>query len=80
MATQPSTVVLCTDPNLEPGQQHFFQVPAGVTPLSIPIMPGGIMYGAIMRGNETILLLRPEKFTFDGKPVKYNFNAFVAGA
>jgi glucan endo-1,3-alpha-glucosidase len=78
MATQPSTVLLSTDPNL--AQKSNFDVPAGVSRLSIPISPGGAMYGAIMRGTQTIVELRPQNFSFNGNPVQYNFNVFIAGA
>ena len=78
MTTQPSTVRLSTDPNL--AQQSDFDVPTGVSRLSMPISPGETMYGAILRGNQTILELRPQNFTFNGSPVQYNFNVFIAGA
>lgn len=78
MATQPSTVLLSTDPNL--AQQSNFDVPAGASKLSIPISPGGAMYGAILRENHTIVELRPKNFSFNGSPVQYNFNVFIAGA
>ncbi|KAF8631025.1 hypothetical protein AX15_002636 [Amanita polypyramis BW_CC] len=78
MATQPATVVLSTDPNLAVDQQRRFDIPAGVSQISIPISPGGIMYGAISRGNQTILEVRPQNFAFNGSPLRYNFNAFVA--
>ena len=80
MATEPSTVILCTDAGLAPDQRRVFQAPAGVTLLSIPITPGGIMYGEITRGNTTILQLQPKEFVFEHNPVRYNFNVFVAGA
>jgi len=79
MATQPSTVVLSTDGNFAQNQQSF-DVQAGVSQLSITISPGGGMYGAIIRGNQKILELHPQDFSFNGSPVKYNFNVFIAGA
>jgi len=79
MATQPSTVVLSTDRDFTQNQQRF-DVQAGVSQLSISISPGGGMYGAIIRGNQKILELHPQDFSFNGSPVHYNFNVFIAGA
>jgi len=79
MATQPSTVILSTNPNVTQNQKTF-QVPAGVSQLSIPISPGGVMYGVIIRGSQIILELHPKDFFFNGSPVQYNFNVFIAGA
>lgn len=80
MTTGPSTVILSTDPQSNNAQQ--FQVPAGVSKLSVPITPGGTMKGAIQRDGRTIVELapHPEEFTFQGSPTTYNFNAFVASA
>lgn len=80
LAKEASTVILSTDPNIASDQQHRFDVPAGASRLSMPIAPGGIIYGKILRGNQTILELRPQGFAFNGSPVQYNYNAFVAGA
>ncbi|KAK2465337.1 hypothetical protein APHAL10511_002691 [Amanita phalloides] len=80
MATRNSTVVLCTDSSLSSDQQSTFDVPAGLSRLSVPIKPGGIMYGAIRRGNQTLVELRPHEFVFNGSPTQYNFNVFIAGA
>ncbi|KAF8627473.1 hypothetical protein AX17_006285 [Amanita inopinata Kibby_2008] len=77
MATEPSTVLLCTDPNRFKDQKTF-DVPAGITRLSVPIAPGGVMHGVITRGNQTIVELHPQEFVFQGSPSRYNFNAFVA--
>ena len=79
MATKPSTVVLSTNANHAQGQESF-QVQAGVSQLSIPISPGGGMYGVIMRGNQIIVQLHPQNFLFNGSPVLYNFNVFITGA
>ncbi|PFH54084.1 glycoside hydrolase family 71 protein [Amanita thiersii Skay4041] len=70
-------VVMITTPATK---TKTFNVNAGVTRLSIPIAPGGIMHGAITRGNDTIVELRPKDFVFNGSPSRYNYNAFVAGA
>ncbi|KAG6906620.1 hypothetical protein DXG01_012938 [Tephrocybe rancida] len=76
MATAPSTVVLSTLPQ----NSQTFQVPAGLTKLSIPITAGGGMQGTISRDGNAILTLNPPDFTFQGNPQVYNFNAFVASA
>ncbi|KAF6755923.1 hypothetical protein DFP72DRAFT_847168 [Ephemerocybe angulata] len=77
IATAPSTVELSTG-----GAKKSFDVPAGVSKLSIPIRAGGFIKGAIERGGSTVLELAPgpEQFTFQVKPKSYNFNAFVASA
>ncbi|EKM79227.1 hypothetical protein AGABI1DRAFT_74088 [Agaricus bisporus var. burnettii JB137-S8] len=80
MTTGPSTVILSTSSDAAASQQ--IQVPLGVSKLSVPITPGGIMKGIIQREGETIVELAPspEAFTFQGSPASYNFNAFVASA
>ncbi|KIL63226.1 glycoside hydrolase family 71 protein [Amanita muscaria Koide BX008] len=78
MATQASKAVLSTDSTL--AQKQTFDAPAGVTLLSVPITPGGIMYGEIQRGGNTVVKLQPQGFVFNGSPVTYNFNALVASA
>jgi glucan endo-1,3-alpha-glucosidase len=75
MATQPSTVTLKTGDF----SVQTFNVESGVTKLSVPLTPGGSMYGKIERDGATIVELDPE-FTFDANPTTYNFNAFVASA
>ncbi|GLB38313.1 putative glycosyl hydrolase family 71 [Lyophyllum shimeji] len=74
MTTAPSTVVLSTSPI----NSETFQVPAGLTKLSIPIAAGGKLKGMIARGGKTLVTLNPEKFAFQANPKTYNFNAFVA--
>lgn len=76
MTTAPSTVVLST---FEDNAKQF-QVPAGVSKLSVPITPGGTMKGVIQRDGKTVVELAPKEFTFQGAPTSYNFNAFVASA
>lgn len=76
MTTAPSTVVLSTSGD----NTQNFQVPAGVSKLSLPITPGGTMRGVIQRDNKTVVELAPKDFTFQGSPSSYNFNAYVASA
>jgi glucan endo-1,3-alpha-glucosidase len=74
-ATSPCTVILATDPS----SPQSFDVPAGVTKLSLAIAPGGTMYGKIVRDGNTVLELDPQ-FTFDPNPTTYNYNAMVTFA
>ncbi|KAF9452895.1 glycoside hydrolase family 71 protein [Macrolepiota fuliginosa MF-IS2] len=76
MTTAPSTVILSTFDN----NAQQFQVPAGLSKLSVPITPGGTMKGTIQRDGKTVVELSPKEFTFQGTPTSYNFNVFVASA
>ena len=76
MTTAPSNVILTTSPT----SSKTFQVPAGLSKLSLPIFPGGTIKGTIQRDGQTIVELNPTNFTFQANPPTYNFNAFVAGA
>ncbi|KAH6912693.1 glycoside hydrolase family 71 protein [Coprinopsis sp. MPI-PUGE-AT-0042] len=78
ITSKPSTVVLTTSA----ASSRSFDVPAGVSKLSIPITPGGTMRGVIQRDGNTVVELNPgpEAFTFQGSPKSYNFNVFVASA
>jgi glucan endo-1,3-alpha-glucosidase len=75
MATSPSKVTLSTGPS----SSQTFDVPSGVTKLTIPISGGGTMYGKIERGGNIIVELDPD-FTFNPNPTTYNYNAMVAFA
>ncbi|THH14940.1 hypothetical protein EW146_g5466 [Bondarzewia mesenterica] len=74
MTTSPATVTLSTSSD----NTQSFNVPAGMTKLSIPISPGGTMHGIIQRNGQTVVDFQPAGFTFNGSPQTYNFNAFVA--
>ncbi|TFK64615.1 hypothetical protein BDN72DRAFT_254871 [Pluteus cervinus] len=76
MATQPAIVTLSTSNS----SSQTFNVPAGVSKLSMPISAGGFMKGSIVRNGQTILELNPAQFSFSANPKTYNFNAFVASA
>ncbi|RXW22872.1 hypothetical protein EST38_g2977 [Candolleomyces aberdarensis] len=82
LTTAPAKVTLTTSNNPDANSQKTFDVPAGVSKLSIPITPGGIMKGVIERDGKVVVELAPtpEQFTFQGSPKNYNFNAFVASA
>jgi len=75
MATSPSKVTLSTSPS----QSKTFDVPAGVSKLSIPISAGGTMYGKIERDGNIVVELDPD-FNFDSNPKTYNYNALAAFA
>ena len=75
MASSPSKVTLSTGDSLS----KTYDVPTGVTKLSIPFSAGGTIYGKVERDGNTIVELNPE-FTFDANPKTYNYNAFVAFA
>lgn len=72
-AKEPSTVTLTP----ADGAAQTFEVPAGVTKLSMPLAAGQTMRGTLARGGSTVVDVNPE-FTFDGAPKTYNYNAFVA--
>ena len=74
MATSPSKVTLSTGPS-----SKTFDVPAGVSKLTIPISAGGTMYGKVERDGNTVVELDPE-FNFNPNPKTYNYNALVAFA
>ena len=76
MVTAPSSVTLTTSPTTS----KTFQVPAGLSKLSLPIFPGGTIKGTVERDGQTIVELSPTNFTFQANPTTYNFNAFVASA
>ncbi|KAJ3534356.1 hypothetical protein NMY22_g6963 [Coprinellus aureogranulatus] len=78
-ATAPSKVTLSTGDSAE--NQKTFDVPAGVSKLSVPITPGGTMKGTVERDGKVIVEVAPtpEEFTFQGAPKTYNYNVFVVG-
>jgi glucan endo-1,3-alpha-glucosidase len=76
MTTAPSIATLSTSS----ANSQSFNVPAGLTKLSIPISAGDTMTGRIQRDGRTLVVLDPPEFKFQGSPQIYNFNAFVASA
>ncbi|KAI0061704.1 glycoside hydrolase [Artomyces pyxidatus] len=74
MTTAPATVTLSTGI----GAPQTFSVPAGMTKLSVPLSPGGVMHGTIERNGQTIVDFQPAGFVFQDSPQVYNFNAFAA--
>lgn len=75
MAISPSKVTLSTGPS----SSKTFDVPAGVSKLTVPISAGGTMYGKVERDGNTVVELDPD-FTFDSNPKTYNYNALVTFA
>lgn len=76
LTTAPSSVTLSTSDS----SSQTFDVPAGLSKLSVPISAGDTMKGSIVRDNQTVVELSADSFTFQGSPQTYNFNAFVASA
>ncbi|KAF9049586.1 hypothetical protein BDZ89DRAFT_1057464 [Hymenopellis radicata] len=76
LATAPATVTLSTSDT----NSQTFDVPAGLSKLSISISAGDTMKGVIERDGDAVVELSPESFSFQGSPQTYNFNAFVASA
>jgi glucan endo-1,3-alpha-glucosidase len=70
MTTAPAQVIL----SVSNETSQTFNVPAGVTKLSIPITPGDTMRARIVRDGQATVDLDPD-FTFEGSPQAYNFNA-----
>lgn len=76
LTTAPSSVTLSTSDS----SSQTFDVPAGLSKLSVPISPGDTMKGTIVRDGQTVVELNADSFTFQGSPQTYNYNAFVASA
>ncbi|EPQ54502.1 glycoside hydrolase [Gloeophyllum trabeum ATCC 11539] len=74
MTTAPATVTLSTSAT----SSQTFNVPAGLSKLSMPITAGGTMKGVISRNGQDVVTLQPDGFQFNGSPASYNYNAFVA--
>lgn len=76
LTTAPSTVTLTTSAS----STQTFAVPAGVSKLSVALVPGDGMRGTIERGGAVVAEAAAEGFVFEGEPGAYNFNAFVAAS
>ncbi|KAK0201898.1 glycoside hydrolase family 71 protein [Desarmillaria ectypa] len=76
LTTAPSSVTLSTSDS----SSQTFDVPAGLSKLSVPISPGDTMKGTIARDGQTVVELNADSFIFEGSPQTYNYNAFVASA
>ncbi|KII86874.1 glycoside hydrolase family 71 protein [Plicaturopsis crispa FD-325 SS-3] len=76
LTTAPSTVTLTTSAS----SAQTFSVPAGVSKLSVGLVPGDGMRGTIERGGAVVAEAAAEGFVFEGEPGAYNFNAFVAAS
>ncbi|KAL5638379.1 hypothetical protein ACGC1H_005156 [Rhizoctonia solani] len=69
-ATAPAKVTLSADP----AKPEEFDVPAGVSKLRIPLVPGQGIAATMVRGGDTVIEMKPD-FYFDPNPVTYNYNA-----
>ncbi|KAI0072871.1 glycoside hydrolase family 71 protein [Panus rudis PR-1116 ss-1] len=73
-STSPATITLTTSPT----HTQTFQVPSGVSKLSVPIEDQGVLHGTMTRDGKTVVDLEVQGFRFTDKPDAYNFNMFVA--
>ncbi|TFY60494.1 hypothetical protein EVJ58_g5116 [Rhodofomes roseus] len=63
------------------GTTQTVDVSAGVTKLSMDLVPGSGMSATMTRNGQTVVSLEPgSAFTFNASPEIYNYNAFVAYA
>lgn len=76
-ATAPGTVTLSADP----AKPETFTVPAGVSKLQIPLVPGQGIAASLARDGATVVDMKPD-FYFDPNPETYNYNAatFIGSA
>lgn len=74
LACAPGTVTLATSD----ATSAQYAVEAGVNYVNVTLTPGGYMRGTLERDNATVIELKPDGYTLDPAPVKYNFNVFVA--
>ncbi|KZV70584.1 glycoside hydrolase family 71 protein [Peniophora sp. CONT] len=72
LATSPATVTLTT------GTTTTTNVPAGLSRLSTPIIPGNGASASMTRGSSTVASVSIPSFTFTSSPGKYNYNVHVA--
>ncbi|KAI0761962.1 glycoside hydrolase [Trametes elegans] len=61
-------------------KSQTFDVKAGVNKLSLDLTPGGFMHGTLTRNGQTVIDLKPDGYTFNPNPDKFNYNVFVASA
>ncbi|KAF8608383.1 glycoside hydrolase [Ceratobasidium sp. AG-I] len=76
-ATSPGSVTLSADPS----KPQSFNVPAGVSKLQIPLVPGQGIAATLVRGGVNVVEMNPD-FVFEENPETYNYNAatFVGSA
>lgn len=76
-ATSPGSVTLSADPS----KPQKFNVPAGVSKLQIPLVPGQAIAATLARGGVNVVEMKPD-FVFEENPETYNYNAatFVGSA
>ncbi|KAH9927687.1 glycoside hydrolase family 71 protein [Fomitopsis serialis] len=76
-ATSNATVAITT----ASGTTQTSNVSAGVTKLSMDLVPGSGMSATLTRNGQTVVSLDPgTNFTFNANPETYNYNAFVCYA
>ncbi|KAG8713557.1 hypothetical protein FRC09_018592 [Ceratobasidium sp. 395] len=69
-AASPGKVILSADPS----RPQTFNVPAGVSKLQIPLVPGQGIAATLVRDGVTVIDMKPN-FTFNSNPETYNYNA-----
>ncbi|OJT03884.1 Glucan endo-1,3-alpha-glucosidase agn1 [Trametes pubescens] len=74
LACGPGTVTLATSDMTSAD----YPVQAGVNYVNLTLTPGGYMHGTLKRDNAVVIDVKPEDYTFNPTPDKYNFNVFVA--
>ncbi|QRV98082.1 alpha-1,3-glucanase [Ceratobasidium sp. AG-Ba] len=76
-ATQPGKLTLSADPS----KPQSFDIPAGVSKLQIPLIPGQGIAATLTRNGVTVVDMKPD-FTFNPNPETYNYNAatFIGSA
>ncbi|QRV84039.1 alpha-1,3-glucanase [Ceratobasidium sp. AG-Ba] len=76
-ATQPGKLTLSADPS----KPQSFDIPAGVSKLQIPLIPGQGITATLTRNGATVVDMKPD-FTFNPNPETYNYNAatFIGSA
>ncbi len=76
MATDNGTVYISTDAN--GAEAKSFSVNKGVNLWEVPLVPGGTMWGQLLRNGKTVFTLQPSSYRYELNPTTYNYNVFVA--
>ncbi|THH18680.1 hypothetical protein EW146_g2344 [Bondarzewia mesenterica] len=75
-ATSPASITLCSKTE----KPQYIQIPAGISKLSHPLVPGGGIQVQMIRNGVVVAQCAPttDEFCVHERPEVYNFNAFVA--
>lgn len=77
-ATAPAEITLSSAPDGCDAVTSY--IPAGVSKIAHPLVPGGTMRAVLTRDHEEVVNLAPECFTFAANPEVFNYNAFVVAS